>query len=159
MTELGTARRVGDRTEMRFVRQLPHPPAAVWAAITDPEWVRRWLGELQVELRLGGSYALRWLNGDASTTGSITALEPERLLEVATDVHGTLRWELTPEDHDATRLVFTATTPLDSPEPERNLAGWHWHLDTLAMALEGHQEDWAQWDLPRWERLYARYTA
>ncbi|MCW2587141.1 MAG: hypothetical protein JWN55_2657, partial [Frankiales bacterium] len=26
-------------------------------------------------------------------------------------------------------------------------------------ALEGHQEDWAQWDLPRWERLYARYTA
>lgn len=151
-----------DGCVIRFVRHLAHPVERVWAAITDPEQVRAWLGELTVDLVEGGDLVLRWLNTDESgnhavLTGTITRLDPPFLLEYAGDIHGTLRWELAP-DGAGTRLMFSATGELPEEYRSRNLAGWHWHLDALARALDGVREDWAHWDYAGWQRIHAGYA-
>ena len=72
-------------------------------------------------------------------------------------MHGVLRWELEPLNDGGTVLRFTST--LDLPDgyfDTRVLAGWHWHLDALARALEGDRADLVNiWD--SWNPIHARY--
>ena len=100
---------------LRYERRLRHPLDRVWAAITEPAQIAEWLGEADLELVDGGSVELRWLNakddGDryaAIARGRVSALDPPHLLELDTDVHGVLRWELR-EEADGTGLTFTVT--------------------------------------------------
>jgi uncharacterized protein YndB with AHSA1/START domain len=44
----------GDYATITFVRRLPHPIVAVWAAITDPEHRAVWFGPLSIDPRQGG---------------------------------------------------------------------------------------------------------
>jgi uncharacterized protein YndB with AHSA1/START domain len=162
----GTLETRDGRRVMRWERRLAHPPERVWAALTEPGELRRWLAEADVELVRGGAVQLRWLNSDddgnrAVMNGTITALDPPRLLEIDSDIHGVLRWELAPEG-DATRLVLTvsATPPDDAVGLVR--AGWHIHLEHLADALDGRPVDWPRWSRehrPRWQEIHDAYAA
>lgn len=148
---------------VRFVRRLAHPVARVWAALTDPVELIGWLGDAEVELVEGGRFVVRWLNVDdrgnrAVYRGTITALEPPRLLEVRGDIHGVLRWELRPED-DGTLLTFSSTLALPEEYRTMVLAGWHYHLDSLAEALDGQFADLANLSGGRWGRIHERYLA
>jgi hypothetical protein len=71
-------------------------------------------------------------------------------------MHGVLRFELTP-DGDETVLRFTSTLDLPDDYRTKVLAGWHFHLDALARALDGGSTDLVE--LPGWERLHERYVA
>lgn len=152
---------------IRFERRLSHPIERVWAALTEPEQLRGWWGAAdELELTVGGRFTLRWLNTDldgnsAVMHATITALDPPRLLETKGDMHGVLRWELRPEGDD-TVLTFTST--LDLPEKYRTmvLAGWHWHLDTLAAELAGSPFDWSAWQtrgMQQWNAIHDSYRA
>ena len=64
----------------------------------------------------GGRVVLTWQNTDnegntAVARGTVSALDPPRLLELDTDIHGRLRWELEP-DGDGTLLTFTVEAQL-----------------------------------------------
>ena len=160
---LGTVEKRGDRAALRFERHLAHPIEDVWAAITEPEQLVAWLAEAEIELIEGGAVVLRWLNTDtegnqAVARGTITRLEPPRLLEMDTDLHGTLRWHLVAED-DGCRLIFTATTGMAAHWLPVLLAGWHAHLDFLADALAGGRVDWPHWPLDHWQVLHDAYVA
>lgn len=152
MTDLGTVEPVPGGWRLRFERVLAHPPPAVWAALTDPARTPAWWGELDAELRVGGRFAMTWNGGRATFRATISACDPPRLLEAGGDEHhGTLRWELTPVDA-GTRLVFTSTVPHEvGPDA---LAGWHWHLDALPVALDG---GFVEPSMTRWEEMRARY--
>lgn len=160
---LGTVERHGGRSVLRFERRLAHPVERVWAALTEPAQLREWLGDAEVELVEGGRFTVRWLNtgpggGHVVMHATVTALDPPRLLEVAGDPHGVLRWELRP-DRGSTLLTFTDTLRAGG-SPAMALAGWHLHLDLLAEALAGRPFDWPDWPrsgLPRWQRTYRRY--
>jgi uncharacterized protein YndB with AHSA1/START domain len=156
MTDLGTVSKAGGRVEARWERRLPHSIEKVWAAITEPDELRGWLADADIDLREGGDVELRWLNGDAVLRGRITRLEPGRLLEYEGEPHGMLRFELAP-DGDGTRLVFT--NAMEAPDyPDVALAGWHTHLDMLEDALGGHPvTDWENWPLDRWKELHVAY--
>jgi hypothetical protein len=70
-----------------------------------------WLAEAQIDLAVSGRIQLKWLNshdyGDYIVArGTDTALEPPRLMEYNTDIHGRLRWDLEPEAGGC-RLTFT----------------------------------------------------
>jgi uncharacterized protein YndB with AHSA1/START domain len=162
---LGTVTQVDDGWELRFERRYPHPVEAVWSAITDPAETPGWWGRLEeVDLRDGGRYVMAWENeGGPTMTARITAVDPPRLLEMVGDIHGRLRWELTP-DGDSTRLVFRSTVPTE-PDDEHlgmhvgwaeNLAGWHWHLAALADALDGRPQALTMDD---WQAFRDRYAA
>jgi uncharacterized protein YndB with AHSA1/START domain len=145
----GTWEKRDDRYVLRFERSLHHPIEKVWAALTEPGELIGWLAEAEVELVEGGRVNLRWLNTDeegnsAIAEGTITRLEPPRLLEYDTDIHGLLRWELS-EDGEGCRLVLTNATPAPGGYLTKVLAGWHIHLDHLADALDGHPVDWPAW--------------
>jgi len=91
--------------------------------------------------------------------GTVSALEPPRLVEFDTDIHGRLRWELEP-DGDGTVLTFTAEAQLPEDHELEVLAGWHIHLDHLEHVLDGGTIDWPNWSrdhMPAWERIRQRY--
>jgi uncharacterized protein YndB with AHSA1/START domain len=147
---------------IRFERHLAHPVDRVWAALTRPDELIHWWGEAEIDLVEGGRFELRWLNTDqdgnaAVLHGRITRLRPPNLLETSGDLHGVLRWELRPEA-GGTRLTFTST--LDLPQEYRTMtvAGWHFHLDALAEALDGRKVDLASPE-DRWEPIHQRYLA
>lgn len=146
---------------LRFERHLAHPVASVWAALTEPDQLASWLAVADIDLTLGGHVELRWQNTDAHghiaiARGTITRLEPLRLLEIATDIHGVLCWCLHPED-DGCALTFTSTTMAAEWLPIV-LAGWHAHLDFLSDALDGRRIDWSHWPLDHWQRLRDAYA-
>jgi uncharacterized protein YndB with AHSA1/START domain len=162
----GTIATRDGRHVMRYERRLDHPVPRVWAAITRPVELRAWLAEADIDLTVGGRVELRWLNTDdegnhAVARGTVTALDPPRLLELDTEPHGVLRFELR-DDGAGTALTFTVTTPAPNEHIASALAGWHIHLEHLADALDGHSVDWPAWGTehrPRWDELHARYVA
>jgi len=149
----------GDHAVLRFSRRIAHPVERVWAALTDPAELIGWWGQAEVDLVEGGKFVLRWLNTDdqghtAVLHATITRLDPLRLLELTGDLHGVLRFELRPAP-GGTLLTFSSTLRLPAPYRTRVLAGWHWHLDALAAALEGGHADLA--GVSGWEQIHEAY--
>ena len=162
----GTLERHGDRQVLRFERRLDHPVERVWRALTEPDEIAAWLALAELDLTEGGRVVLSWQNTDpggnsAVAHGTVTALDPPRLLEFDTDVHGRLRWELEP-DGESTALTFTVDAQLPPDWELEVLAGWHIHLDHLEAVLDGGTIDWPNWGrdhMPEWERIRGRYEA
>jgi uncharacterized protein YndB with AHSA1/START domain len=165
MTE-GTLERRDEHQVIRFERRLAHPVKRVWRAITEPDEIAAWLALAELELEEGGRVVLTWQNTDddgntAVARGTVSALDPPRLLELDTDIHGRLRWELEAAD-DGTALPFTAEVELPADFETEVIAGWHIHLDHLEEVLDGGTIDWPNWDRehrPEWERIHERYAA
>jgi uncharacterized protein YndB with AHSA1/START domain len=177
---LGTIEEAEGMHVLRYERHLAHPVERVWAALTEPDQLARWLAAAdELELVDGGRIALRWLNvpdspqeweeqgvelGDVDpaepATGTITELDPPRVIEYDTDKMGRMRWELRP-DGDGSVLSFTNTIELpEGPPAAQTLAGWHIHLDHLADALAGRPVEWSTWTedhIGEWERIRERY--
>jgi uncharacterized protein YndB with AHSA1/START domain len=161
----GTLERRGDRQVLRFERRLDHPVERVWRALTEPDELAAWLALAELELTEGGTVVLTWQNTDpdgntAVARGTVTAVDPPRILEFDTDIHGRLRWELEP-DGDGTALTFTAEAQLPADWELEVLAGWHIHLDHLQHVLDGGTIDWPNWSrdhMPEWERIRERYA-
>ena len=162
MTADGTVTRTDDgRYLIEFTRRLAHPPARVWEALTRPDELIAWWGDAEVDLTEGGRFTIRWLNTDdegntAVMEATVAKLEPERLLVLDGDIHGRIRWELTP-DGDGTVLSFRSTVELEPDFLTRVPAGWHFHLDALAAHLEGRSTDLAE--VPGFEPIHAEYVA
>jgi uncharacterized protein YndB with AHSA1/START domain len=162
----GTLETHGGRHVMRYERRLDHPIERVWAALTEPSELRGWLADADLELVEAGRVQLRWLNTDdagdsAVADGTVTALDPPRLLELDTDPHGILRWELRRAD-GGTALTFTVSVPAPNGGVDLARAGWHIHLEHLADALDGRPVDWPAWSAqhrPRWEEIHRSYSA
>jgi uncharacterized protein YndB with AHSA1/START domain len=152
---------------LRYERHLRHPLVRVWAALTEPEQIAGWLAEADLDLVAGGAVELRWLNAPdddryaAIARGHVTALEPPHVLELDTDSHGVLRWELRAVP-GGTDLTFTVTVAIDRDQALLNAAGWDVHLSHLDDALAGHPVDWPRWweeHFPHWEERYEAYAA
>jgi uncharacterized protein YndB with AHSA1/START domain len=163
MTDTGTHTKLDDgRHQVRFERDLDHPIDRVWAAITEPDEIQAWLARAEIDPREGGRVRLEWLNtGDEEVVarGTVSAIDPPRLLSLDTDVHGTLTWELR-EDGGQTHLTFTATLHMPDEHVSKNIAGWHSHLDFLDDWLDdGTRVDWRNWPRERWDEIHARYEA
>lgn len=158
----GTVEQLAGASRVRFQRRLAHPVERVWSALTEPRHLIAWLGAAEIELVEGGRFDLRWLNTDErgepfTMHATITRFQPPHLLETRGDAHGVLRWELQP-DGAGTLLTFTSTLDLPEEYRTRVLAGWHYHLDALATALDGGSVDLVNLPNARWEAIHAAYA-
>ncbi|MFD5326237.1 SRPBCC domain-containing protein [Streptomyces sp. NPDC127092] len=120
---------------------LPHPPAAVWAALTDPELHARWWAAGDVKPVVGHRFTLDMGNWGHQPC-EVTEVEPERLLAyrfAEGSLDTTITWRLVPEG-TGTRLFLThAGFDLDSPMGRQALEGmgegWPHLLDRMETAL------------------------
>lgn len=102
---------------IRAEQLLPHPPARVWRALTDPARLSRWLMPTDFQPTLGARFTFdtgQW----GKTACEVLAIEPERLLRISwknPPLDTTVTWRLTAEG-DGTRLVVEhAGFDLDDP--------------------------------------------
>ena len=127
----------GDRWTLIFVRQLRHPPAAVWDALTDPAEVDQWAPFTATrDLSEPGDTTLTMIDGDTRTDvpATVVRAEPPAVLEYTWGTDR-LRWELEPDDA-GTRLTLRHT--LSDPDTRAMVAaGWHICLGVLERLLAG----------------------
>jgi uncharacterized protein YndB with AHSA1/START domain len=120
-----------------FVRDLPHPLEAVWAALTDPDQLDEW-APFSADRDLGspGPAVLTLISaeGTEAQPATVRRAEPPHLLEYTwgTDL---LRWELSPLG-GGTRLTLRHTIADRSLLP-MVAAGWHLCLDVADLLLAG----------------------
>jgi uncharacterized protein YndB with AHSA1/START domain len=120
-----------------FVRDLRHPPARVWAALTDPERLDRWAPFAAArDLGAVGETTLIMIDGDTrtDTPATVRRAEPPTLLEY-TWGDDLLRWELEALG-GGTRLTLRHTlTRRDMAAMVA--AGWHICLVVADRQLHG----------------------
>ncbi len=58
--------------------EIQAPPSAVWRWLATPDALRRWLSpNLEIDLRVGGSYRLRDGESETSISGTVLEMVPE----------------------------------------------------------------------------------
>jgi uncharacterized protein YndB with AHSA1/START domain len=127
----------GEKWTLVLVRELRHPPAKVWQALTDPAHLREW-----APFDADGSLGTAGATVKLTTVGAPTPHVTETTVTRA-DAHKALeytwggfdvRWELEPVG-DGTRLRLW--TNIDRRFISMGAAGWHICLDVLERLLAG----------------------
>ena len=130
-------RKEGEKWTLILVRDLSHPPAKVWEALTDPEHLREW-APFDSDRNLGNVGTAR-----LSTVGTPTAMVSETQVKRA-DAPRTLefnwggqdiRWELEALASGGTRLTLWHN--IDRNFISMGAAGWHICFDVLERFLAG----------------------
>lgn len=152
--DYGVLGRDGERTVLRFTRRLPHPPAKVWRALTEPEHLDAWFPTTIEGERAAGA-RLRFAHRDnvvEPAEGEMLAFEPPALMEF---VWGTdlLRFELRPDGEGS--LLTLVHTFDEAGKAARDGAGWHACLDMLAGELRGERAAGSSSD--RWREVRGAY--
>ena len=151
----------GDRWTLALVRQLRHPPARVWEALTDPAQLAQWAPfDADRNLASVGPVKLSTVGTPTPQVSETTIKRAEapRLLEYAWG-GSVLRWELEPLA-GGTRLKLWHN--IERGFIAWGAAGWHVCFDVLDRLLAGQPigrivaADALQ--LPGWQRLAAEYA-
>lgn len=170
MTELATLDAYGVLTEpmtLQIQRLLPGPVDRVWAYLTESELRRQWLASGQMAMQVDTPFELTWRNSELSDPpgqrpdgfgeehrleSRIIELDPSRKLTIAWN-QGEVSFELEPAG-DKVLLTVTHRRLPDRGNLLNVSAGWHAHLDVLALRLNGKTAT-SFWD--SWSRLKAEY--
>lgn len=152
----------GEKWTLVLVRELAHPPAKVWKALTDPDQLREW-APFDADRNLGvvGTATLSTVGAPTPhvTETRVTRADAPRALDYnwgGFDV----RWELEPLPGGGTRL--TLWTNIDRRFIAMGAAGWHICLDVLDHLLAGQPigriagPEAMKFD--GWQRLNAEYA-
>ncbi len=151
----------GERWTLVLVRELNHPPAKVWLALTDPTQLHEW-APFDADRNLGavGTAMLSTVGAPTPQVSETTVKRAEapRLLEY--DWGGNdIRWQLEPLG-DGTRLTLWHN--IDRGFISMGAAGWHICFDVLDSLLAGHPlgrivgGEAMKYD---WKRLNLEYAA
>jgi len=131
----------------------------LWSALTEPERLARWLGDVEGDLRLGGEFRAHFFASGWEGTGQVEVCEPPQRLMVLTKAAN----EPEPHDHfievtltadgDQTILVWE-----ERGMPVSHLAGYgagiQIHVEDLADHVAGRDRRDAE---PRWGELLPAY--
>jgi len=130
-------RKQGDTWTLELVRNLSHPPAKVWKALTDPEHLREW-APFDADRNLGveGTAMLTTVGAPSPhvTETRIKRADAPKLLEFTWGGND-IRWELEPSGK-GTRLTLWHN--IDKNYIAMGAAGWHLCLDVLDRFIDGH---------------------
>lgn len=157
---LGTVGAVSGSGVVRLEDRLDADVDTVWSALTEPDWLARWLGVIEGDLRAGGSFRATFFASGWEGTGRVEICEaPHRLLvtTAAEDEAGrtsTMEVTLT-ADAGRTALVFESRG-MPPTLVAAYAAGNQIHVEDLASVLRGGERcDSRQ----RFGELYPAYQA
>ncbi len=175
----GMIQQTGERLTLRYERNLDHPVAEVWRAITDPAEIERWTGiRPELDLRPCGEYVSHHGPDRHRVVDHVVRLDPPYLFEhtfwETVNPSALVTWKLVGAD-GGTLLVLThaldhddiaqaAATLAQGYHPvtimSRNAAGWHRMLDRLEATVDGRELAWSTEDQERLRERYAgRFAA
>ena len=154
-------RKDGDNWTLVLVRELAHPPAKVWEAITEPEHLRQW-APFDSDQSLGtvGSAKLSTVGTPKPLVSDtqVKRADAPKLLEFNWGGQD-IRWELEPLGTGGTRLTLWHS--IDRKFIAMGAAGWQICFDVLERLL-------ADQPIGRivgpeamkfgWQRLHAEYS-
>jgi uncharacterized protein YndB with AHSA1/START domain len=150
----------GDRWTLVLVRDLRHPIARVWEALTEPEHLREWAPfDADRSLAVAGPVKLSTVGTPLVSEATVKRAEKPKVLEFTWGEQD-LRWELEPFG-GGTRLTLWHN--IDRRFISMGAAGWHICLDVLERSLAG--EPIGRIVGPEamkfggWQRLNAEYAA
>src|SRR5690348_8255953 len=142
---LGSLQSEEDQGTVRMEDRLDAPVGDVWSALTDPDHLVAWLGEVEGDLRLGGEFRARFFASGWEGTGRVAVCEPpHRLLVLTRDADD-------PDEADEHVIEVTLTDDGDQtvlaweerPIPSELLAaygaGVQVHVEDLAAHLAGRE--------------------
>ncbi|WP_346620494.1 SRPBCC family protein [Blastococcus montanus] len=141
-TRRGTVTTEDDgRQRLEFRRSWPDPIDDVWAALTEPDRMARWIGTYEGERRPGGTGTFTMTQEEQQIGEPMTIREcdPPRRVVVEWTQQETEDWsvalDLWTED-GRTELRFTQVFPAGADVADFAM-GWHWYLDKLDAEVSG----------------------
>lgn len=155
---VGTIAALGDGTGAVRMEDLYDTTVDdLWSAVTSPERLARWIGDVTGDLLLGGTFHARFTSGWEGPGRVDACQRPERLVLAMAPgtAHGTqIEVTLTPAG-DRTRLVIEERgVPIDDLAGYGS--GWQAHVEDLGAHLDGRMPgDWRT----RWMELTPDYEA
>ncbi|GAA3738361.1 SRPBCC family protein [Streptomyces tremellae] len=131
-----TLTEVDGRTALTMARTFPHPPQAVWRALTEPAELSQWFPfRVDLDPRPGGALTFGAPAGDVPPpTGTVTALEAPRRFAFDWGADH-LAWTVAP-DGDGAELTLVHTFD-DRAGAPGFAAGWDLCLASLRALLDG----------------------
>jgi uncharacterized protein YndB with AHSA1/START domain len=130
-------RKAGDTWTLVLVRDLPHPPAKVWTALTEPEHLREWAPfDADRSLAAVGTAKLSTVGVPTPQVSEtqVKRADAPTLLEFNWGGQE-IRWELEPLGDSGTRLTLWHN--IDRGFISMGAAGWHICFDVLERSLAG----------------------
>jgi uncharacterized protein YndB with AHSA1/START domain len=155
-------RKDGEKWTLVLVRDLSHPPARVWTALTDPESLREW-APFDADRNLG-AVGIATLSTVGAPTPLVTETQVTRaiapkLLEFNWGGQD-IRWELEPLGGAGTRLTLWHN--IDRRFIAMGAAGWHVCFDVMDRLLTGQPigriVGLEAMKFGGWQRLHAEYA-
>lgn len=151
---VGSVREQDGRGVARMEDWFATDAADLWSALTDPERLRRWIADVEGDLRVGGAFTAAFTSS-WNGPGRVDVCEPPRRLLVTTGEAGEeteIEAVLTP-DGEGTRLVIEERG-LPLAEVAAHGAGWQVHVEDLETYLAGGRPgEWRD----RWQELRSSY--
>ena len=142
------------RLEDRFATDIDD----LWSALTEPERLVRWLGEVDGELRVGGEFHAHYFASGWEGTCRVEVCEPPRRLVVRTSSDdggsGVMAATLTEDAGHTILVIEDRGVPLDNVAAYG--AGNQIHVEDLASYLAGGERCDAR---SRFGELYPAYQA
>ncbi len=128
-------RKDGEKWTLVLVRDLAHPPAKVWTALTDPEHLREW-APFDSDRNLGtvGTAKLSTAGTPQVSETRVKRADAPKVLEFSWGGQD-IRWELQPLGGGGTRLTLWHN--IDRGFISMGAAGWHICFDVLERLLAG----------------------
>jgi uncharacterized protein YndB with AHSA1/START domain len=153
----------GEKWTLILVRDLRHPPAMVWEALTDPAQLSEW-APFDADRNLAAPGPVKLSTVGAPTPqvsdGTVKRAEAPRLLEFTWGGND-LRWQLEPL-HGGRGTRLTLWHNIDRGFITWGAAGWHICFDVLERLLAGEPMGRlvgpAVMNLGGWQRLVAEYA-
>lgn len=155
-------RKAPDIWTLVLTRDLRHPPARVWTAITEPGHLREW-APFDADRSLGAVGTAKLTTVGAPTPmvaeTQVKRAEAPKLLEF-TWGGANVRWELEPLSGGGTRLTLWHN--INKGFISMGAAGWHICLEVLDRWLEGNPIGRTvgpkAMQVPGWQRLLGDYS-
>ncbi|RBY76609.1 ATPase [Blastococcus sp. TF02-09] len=139
----GVVTRLDDgRQRLEFRREWPDPIDDVWAALTEPDRMARWIGTYEGERGTGGTGTFTMTHEEGEQEGSPTTIlecDPPRRLAVEWEQEGSENWRIDLDlatEGDRTVLRFVQVFGADVDVVDFAL-GWHWYLEKFGAEVTG----------------------
>jgi uncharacterized protein YndB with AHSA1/START domain len=155
----GQISREGDRLVLTITREFQAPIEDVWAAVTEPERLARWIGTFTGDPASGRVAFLMTAEGATEPEDmEIRECDPPRVLKVTAHA-GEEHWDLDLllEESDGVTVLTFAQPDIDPVAAESIGPGWEFYLDRLVAAETGGDVEAIDFDRDYYPAMQEHY--